>query len=214
MGDANQLLYLEERVSCFAPPYLEVGARDHGSTQDLRGLFGSRGAFVGADIEDGPGVDRVLDLTLPFPEIDAAIEGRRFGGIFCLSVLEHCKRPFDMAENLTRLLAPEGAICVGVPFAWRFHAYPSDYWRFTHEGVKQLFPELHFEPADSVLAGERPGDLKPVDEDLSRVPLSFSVWLRRGRPLRALVAGAVRRVTGMRYVLPPSHLIMTGRFRR
>ena len=31
-----------------------------------------------------------------------------------------------------------------VPFVWRIHAYPSDYWRFTKEGVKLLFPRIRF----------------------------------------------------------------------
>ena len=210
MGDVNQLLYVRERTAQFCPPYLEVGSRDHGTTQDLRSVFSAPDSFVGVDLQDGPGVDRVLDLTRDFAQVDAALEGRRFGGIFCLSVLEHCRRPFEMASNLTRLLAPGGALCVGVPFAWKFHAYPSDYWRFTHEGVKQLFPDLHFEASDVVLAGERPGDVVPVDEELGRFPLSFSTWRRRGRPGRALAAALVRRITGWRYVLPPVHLIMTG----
>jgi hypothetical protein len=211
LGDRNQRLYLEARAEHFVRPHLEVGSRDHGSDQDLRGLFGEPPDYVGIDMQEGPGVDLVLDLSVDFASIDAALGGRRFASIFCLSVLEHCARPFEMAANLTRLLAPAGALCVGVPFAWKFHGYPSDYWRFTHEGVKQLFPDLGFDPADTVLASERENHFLPVDAELGRIPLSFGSWRRRGRPLRGLAAALLRRALGVRYLLAPTHLIMLGR---
>lgn len=210
MGDLNQRLYVQARAKRFRPPHLEVGSRDHGSGQDLRGLFARPDDYLGVDMQDGSGVDLVLDLIADFELVDVALSGRRFASIFCLSVLEHCARPFDMAANLTRLLVPGGVVCVGVPFAWKFHGYPSDYWRFTHEGVKQLFPELHFDPGDTVLASERDHHFLPVDEELGRIPLSFGTWRRRGQPLRGLAAAALRRIFGYRYLLPPTHLLMTG----
>lgn len=217
MGDLNQRLWVEARRDRFEPPYLEAGSRDHGTTQDLRALFADRGDYLGVDREAGPGVDLVLDLTGDFARIDAALGGRRFGSIFCLSVLEHCARPFEMAANLSRLLAPGGRLCVGVPFVWKLHDYPADYWRFTPRGVEQLFPGLRFPAADTVLATERDGCFLPVDEELGRLPFSFGSWRRRGHPLRGLVAGALDRIArlgplrwlaGYRYVMAPCHLLM------
>jgi hypothetical protein len=204
MGDLNQRLYVEARAARFAPPYLEVGSRgygrDYGSGQDLRGLFAERGEWLGVDLQPGPGVDIVQDLAAPWDVVDAALAGRRFGTVFCLSVLEHCRRPF----------------------AWKFHGYPSDYWRFTHEGVKQLFPGVAFADADTVLASERDRHTLPVDADMGRIPFSFGSWRRRGHPLRGLAAGGLRQLArlgllrwlaGTRYVLVPSHLLMTGKLR-
>ncbi len=145
MGSINQLLFVKRHASELAGPFLEVGSKDYGNTQDLRSVFRGRGEYVGADIEAGPGVDVVLDFTRPFAEVDNQLAGRRFGTIFCLSVMEHCTQPFAMADNLTQLLLPGGKLCIAVPFAFQFHAYPSDYWRFTHEGIKILFPRLQFD---------------------------------------------------------------------
>lgn len=218
MGDLNQLRYVEARTARFRGPFLEVGARDYGTTQDLRPLFpGSE--WLGVDLQDGPGVDLVVDLAAPWAEVDRALGGRRFGSVVCLSVLEHCARPFEMAANLTGLLEPGGVACVGVPFAWKLHGYPSDYWRFTHHGVEQLFPGLAFAPEDTVLATERDGVLLPVDDDLGRIPFGTGHWRRRGHPLRAVAAGSLRWLArigllrwlaGYRYVLAPSHLLMLG----
>ncbi len=219
MGDENQLAYVLGHAARLGPPYLEVGSRDHGSTQDLRAQFRARGEYVGVDAEPGPGVDRVVDFTADFAVVDAALGGRRFGSIFCLSVLEHCAQPFQLAANATRLVVPGGAVCIGAPFAWRFHSYPSDYWRFTHEGIKQLFPDLDFDMAEARVASERLGDVSPVDLDLGRIPFSLSAHRRRGHPLRGVVAagmqqlarvGLLRWLAGHRYVLAPSNVLMIG----
>lgn len=143
MGDVNQFNFIRARRLEFSGPFLEVGSRDYGSTQDLGQLFPNQ-SYIRADLSAGKAVDRVIDMTLSFEQIDAAFDGSRFGTIFCLSVMEHCAQSFRMAENLTSLLAPNGKIVISVPFAWKFHGYPSDCWRFTHEGVKKLFPELDF----------------------------------------------------------------------
>lgn len=220
MGDANQLLFVKGRLDRLRGPYLEVGAKDYGSTQKLRPLVGPDAEYVGVDLQPGPGVDLVLDLTAGFAEVDARLGARRFGTVFCLSVLEHCRQPFAMAENLTRLLAPGGAVCLSVPFAWKFHAYPGDYWRFTHEGVKLLFPSLRFDAEECVWATSRPGDLRPLDKALGKI--SFGSGGVRGRPrwLRAVPVRLFRFLArarvfgflaGYRYVLAPTNVMMVGR---
>lgn len=219
MGDVNQLLFIRRHAHRFAGPYLEVGSKDYGTTQDLRSLFAGKAGYVGVDLEAGPGVDAVLDLAGDFERIETALGGMRFGSVFCLSVLEHCERPFSMADNLTRLLAPGGHLCVAVPFAFKFHAYPSDYWRFTHEGVKKLFPELVFGPDDAIAATSRAGDFHPLDDRLGRIDFSTQAHWRRGRILRGLSAGALRWLAragplawlaGHRYVLAPTMILMIG----
>jgi SAM-dependent methyltransferase len=219
MGDVNQILFIQRRLAQLQGPYLEVGSKDYGSTQDLRRRVAGGEDYVGVDMEEGSGVDLVVDLTAPFEQVAAALGGARFGTIFCLSVLEHCRQPFAMADNLTRLLVPGGKICISVPFAWKFHGYPSDYWRFTHEGVKTLFPDLTFDEADAACATCRPGELARVDEHLGRIPFSFTAHRRRGHYLRAVAAkglkllgkvGLLRWLAGYPYVLAPTNLLMIG----
>jgi len=170
----------------------------------------NEGEYVRADMQDGPRVDVVVDFTRPFDEIDDALGGKRFGTIFCLSVLEHCAEPFRMAESLTRLFVPGGNVVISVPFAWRFHGYPSDYWRFTHEGVKRLFPQLAFEPGKSVAATSRRNDFRPIDRQVGKIPFGFRPHRREGRLLRGIAAKSLRLLAGYRYVLAPTNLLMIG----
>ena len=222
MGDLNQLRFIQQHAGHLQGPYLEVGSKDYGSTQDLRSLFVGQDRYVGVDLEEGPGVDFVLDLTGPFEEIDACLGHTRFGTIFCLSVLEHCKQPFRMAEHLTRLLKLGGAVCVSVPFAWEYHAYPSDYWRFTHHGVQALFAGLDFDLAEGASATSRIGELGPLNQDVGMRCFGSKWNRRRGRYLRSVSAkalallakiGILRWLAGYPYVLVPTNILMIGRKR-
>lgn len=218
MGFKNHELFIKKHQARFRGPFLEIGAKDYGSTVNLRAMFPGE-TYVGIDMAEGKGVDLVLDLTRPFDEIDAAVAGRRFGTVFCLSVMEHCAQPFLMADNITRLLAPGGTLYVSVPYAWKFHGYPSDYWRFTPEGVKKLFPGLAFDMAEARTSTDVVGDIQPVDEDLAHIRISASWQLEKGRFLRGLGAvllsllgslGLMAWLTRHRYLMPPTCIEMIG----
>jgi hypothetical protein len=90
---------------------------------------------IGVDMLCGEGVDRVLNMEEPLPD-DFGL----FAHIDCMSVLEHSKKPWTLAANIEKSLITGGTLLITVPFVWRVHAYPSDYWRFTVEGVRELFP--------------------------------------------------------------------------
>jgi hypothetical protein len=221
MGDINQLIFIKKYAEQLKGPYLEVGSKDYGSTQDLRELFVSRGKYVGIDAEDGPKVDMVLDITEDFNKIDAKLQGQRFGTIFCLSVLEHCANPFKMADNMTHLLQEKGRICISVPFSWKIHAYPGDYWRFTPEGVRCLFPKIEFDPAQVLAATSKKGEIHKVDDELGRISFSLSVHWKQGHFLRGIFAKlhklfsrlGIGLFAGYRNVMVPTNILMLGRLK-
>lgn len=227
MGDAYQLQFVDRHKSEFRGPFLEVGSHDYGSTQSLRTLFPGE-SYLGVDANPGDGVDTPLDMTADLEEIDRLLEGRRFGTVFCLSVLEHCQQPFVMAERITQLLEPGGKACISVPFSWVFHAYPSDFWRFTHEGVKVLFPKLDFDHPGNRLSVHFPdqpdslGEEYPLDKNLGRLKLSGASLRKRGFWWRGLsmdlinvaaALGPLRWLGRYRMVLPMCLINMIGTLR-
>jgi SAM-dependent methyltransferase len=173
MGDQNQIIFGLEHRQLLCPPFLEVGSRDHGNTATFRQYLPHRpGEYIGVDVSAGQGVDRIVDLAGASVEVERVVP-ERFRTIFCLSVLEHCRDPFQMARNLERLLSPGGYLYVSVPFAWRIHNYPADYWRFTPDGVRALFPGMDFPSEQSVYHSTAPGRFYPGSDPEPKIEFWF-----------------------------------------
>lgn len=130
---------------------LIVGSQVYGEKEDRRKRHEN---VLGVDMLDGPGVDRVLDLEEPLPD-----DLGEFVHIECMSVLEHSRRPWLLAANIERLMAPGATIFLTVPFMWRIHAYPNDYWRMTPDAVQSIFPGVEWHhlmlAADELLKGRK-----------------------------------------------------------
>lgn len=118
---------------------LVVGSHVYEGKPDRRTLYADA---VGVDMIAGPGVDVVGNLEGP---LTGWLRTRSFDHIECMSVLEHSRRPWLLAANLERLLKPGGSIFVSVPFVWRCHGYPDDYWRLTPNGLRSIFPGIAWE---------------------------------------------------------------------
>lgn len=135
---AHDLIYavvsdLVERLDLHAP-VVEFGALqvEPGQPGDMRPLFGGQ-TFIGTDMREGPGVDRVEDLrSLSFGDGEV-------GTALCLDTLEHCADPIAAARELRRVVSPDGGVClISSVMLMPIHGYPNDYWRFTPEGFRVL----------------------------------------------------------------------------
>ena len=148
---ADQLLYdfvgdLARAVE-FPQPIVEFGALqvEEGQPNDLRPLFPGQ-TFIGTDLREGPGVDRVEDLrALTFADGEV-------GSALCLDTLEHCADPLAACREMHRVVA-EGGLCVITSVMLiGIHGYPSDYWRFTPEGFRLLLAD--FDDVDVAFMGD------------------------------------------------------------
>lgn len=126
---------------------LVVGSKRYDDKPDRRALYDNA---YGVDLLGGDGVDLVHDLENPLP----ASVGT-FDHVDCVSVLEHVRRPWKMAESLEQCLNDGGTLLVCVPFVWRVHAYPSDYWRMTTEALPVLFPSVRWLDRRYLVDGRR-----------------------------------------------------------
>lgn len=140
MGDRNQLLYLQRFVPEVNGAILEIGSKDYGSTVPFRKHI-KHGEYIGLDMAAGAGVDVVGDLSQDLCGLDVG----HFSLIICCSVLEHVEKPWLMARNIVRLAKPGGRIYMSVPWVWRYHPYPDDYFRFSWRGIESLFDDLLWE---------------------------------------------------------------------
>lgn len=88
--------------------------------------------YVGCDMQEGPGVDLILDLH------SIALPSESVGTVVMLETLEHVEFPRKAMEELHRILRPGGMLVVSSVLNFPIHEYPSDYWRFTPEGLGSL----------------------------------------------------------------------------
>ncbi len=90
-------------------------------------------SVINVDIYPYAGVGIVADvLAVP-------LEGGAVSRIISDNVLEHVKDPQAAVREMWRLLHSGGLVYVAIPFLYPFHSSPSDYQRFTHEGISVLF---------------------------------------------------------------------------
>jgi SAM-dependent methyltransferase len=65
--------------------------------------------------------------------------------VLCMVVLEHMRNPRQVLLEFARVLKPEGALVMVVPFLWEEHQAPHDFFRFTRYGVQALFESSPFQ---------------------------------------------------------------------
>lgn len=118
-------------------PIVEIGSYQVAGQEEignLRELFpGTK--YLGIDIREGPGVDLVGSVeSLPCEDASA-------GTVIALNTFEHVTRFWRGFAEVRRVLRPDGVFFVSVPFYFHIHQYPSDYWRFTPEGLAVLLED-------------------------------------------------------------------------
>lgn len=115
---------------------LVVGSHIYATRTDRRARYPNA---VGVDMVAGDGVDHVVNLEDKVPFYLGP-----FSHIDCISVLEHSRRPWLLAQNIEYLLHKGNTLYLQVPFVWRIHSYPDDYWRMSVAGVRALFPSIEW----------------------------------------------------------------------
>jgi len=98
---------------------------------DLRPLFAGK-EYVGCDMQEGPGVDRILNLH----KIDLPPETA--GTVLMLDTLEHVEFVRKAVAETYRIMKPDGVLVISSVMNRSIHGYPHDYWRFTPEAFKSL----------------------------------------------------------------------------
>lgn len=76
-------------------------------------------------------LDYECDLTDYLPFVN-----NQFDTIILSDVLEHIPEPEFLWREMARILAPDGKIIMNVPFYYRVHEQPHDYYRYTEFALK------------------------------------------------------------------------------
>lgn len=88
---------------------------------------------VNLDIYPGVTTD-VVSIAEDMPFGDA-----QFDYVLAFAVMEHVRRPWDVAREICRVLKPGGTAIIDYPFMSPMHGYPHHYFNATPEGNRSLF---------------------------------------------------------------------------
>lgn len=81
----------------------------------------------------------IADLNRQLPIADGAADC-----VVALQLLEHLRTPDRIVSEAFRLLRPSGHFLVTVPWQWRVHEAPHDYFRYTPFALRMLLEDAGF----------------------------------------------------------------------
>jgi SAM-dependent methyltransferase len=95
---------------------------------DLRTLFSGK-QYFGADMREGPGVDKILNLH------DIGLPSGCVGTVLCLDTLEHVEYPHKALEEIYRILKRDGIVIISS--VMNFQRYPCSEYNNLDTGLRR-----------------------------------------------------------------------------
>lgn len=141
--------FIERHADKLGDDVLEVGSRLTNAdawwiiNRDL-----AKGQWTGIDMQEGHGVDQVVDIHSPPAEWTG-----RFSGVLCSEVLEHVARPWLALPKLREIIQPGGWMVVTTLTSFPIHGFPDDFYRYTPSGLKLLLEDAGFKNVVTENAG-------------------------------------------------------------
>lgn len=120
---------LEAYLPLFKGKVLNAGA----GHRDISHLLD--GEMVNQDIETGLHNENIHVFS---PLHDIPVEEEAYDAIICNAVLEHVENPGDVIAEFRRVLRPGGVLYLVVPFMQPEHLDPTDFQRYTSDGLQAL----------------------------------------------------------------------------
>ena len=103
--------------------------------------------YVACDVKKNKNINTICDVTnLVFPP-------ESFDTVISTQVLEHVDNPFIVAQEIKKVLKTGGNAIITAPFMFPFHADPKDNFRFSREGLEEIFRSTGFEIIGSGVYG-------------------------------------------------------------
>lgn len=134
--------------------------------------------YIACDVKKNENINILCDVTnLNFPP-------ESFDTVISTQVFEHIDNPFTVAREIKKVLKTGGNAIITAPFMFPIHADPKDNFRFSKEGLEEIFGSLGFKIIDSGVFG---GFFMVISEMIhfswfnpyKRRPSSFFVFIEK-----------------------------------
>lgn len=124
--------YVKKHAEKLTGRVIDVGSRyENGSLRDIIKID------VGIDMRAGDGVDIVCTID----DMSDVFKPETFDALVSTETLEHCNDWKAFVRQTWRVVKNDGYLLITMASIRKpYHGYPDDYWRFTEEHVKQIWP--------------------------------------------------------------------------
>ena len=131
---------------------LEVGALDvNGSVRPTVEAL-APASYLGVDIEQGPGVDEVCDVT----HLVDRYGSDAFDVVIASELVEHVRDWRSAFAQMKTVLRPDGVLIITTRSrGFKIHGYPYDYWRYEPEDMRVIFSDFTVDAVETDV--EAPG---------------------------------------------------------
>jgi SAM-dependent methyltransferase len=100
------------------------------------------GTLVNQDLEYDGDERKNIDIFSSIEKIPR--EEGTFDGVICIAVLEHVENPDRCVREFYRVVKKGGFVVASIPFLQPEHKVPTDYQRYTRDGICYLFESNGF----------------------------------------------------------------------
>jgi SAM-dependent methyltransferase len=118
---------------------LEVGS--HSVNGTTRGYLEALkpGSYIGVDIEEGTGVDEVVDVC----DLAERFGPDAFDLVVSTEMLEHVRDWRGAVQNMKTVLRPGGKLVATTrSHGFPYHGHPHDYWRYEVDDFARIFEDM------------------------------------------------------------------------
>lgn len=117
---------------------LDVGCGEKPYTK----FFPNSKYYLGIDRRSSSADVKAIGEYLPF-------NGATFDTALCTQVLEHVEHSEKVLTELNRVLTDNGVLILSTHGIWTEAHEPTDYWRWTLQGLEKIFEEADFQITES-----------------------------------------------------------------
>ncbi len=132
--------------------------------------------YLNFDFSENTGIKNTIIKNIVYDNFE---DYREYADvIYCNNTFEHIIDPYIAATNLINMLKLNGYLFIRVPFSYRYHPVPNDYWRFTPSGLMALFSGLECIECGLDNHARRRNHIGSFKNKLDEVPVDkFGGWM-------------------------------------
>jgi hypothetical protein len=88
-------------------------------------------------------IDPTLNCTYTHDLMNELVIDKKYDTVICCEIIEHTKNPFQVVNNLKKILNQNGLLYLSFPFNFRMHNPLPDCFRISEFGIREILKDFN-----------------------------------------------------------------------